>query len=200
MRSCVVPIFLTAPMLSLAQMASLEALSVNMQEPPRIVTALELTTDGVAKPSSLQWRFQYNGNQISRIVIDPGEIATLAGKRISCSSHKDEMTCILWGLNRNAVADGVVAKATFFLNRRTYSGLPISIRDVSFASGTGDRFSSKIVPTPLDARPQFNTARYLRYLRHHRNLFVLLATTFLFLAWALYQIFRRTPGSLRAKS
>lgn len=200
MRSCFVPIFLMVPMLLLAQMASLEAVSVNMQEPPRIVTALELTTDGVAKPSSLQWRFQYNGNQISRIVIDPGEIATLAGKRISCSSHQGEMTCILWGLNRNAVADGVIAKATFFLNRATYSGLPISIRDVSFASGTGDRLSSKIVPTRADAKPQFNTARYLRYLRHHKNRFVVLAITFLLFAWALYQIFRRTRGALRAKS
>lgn len=199
MRFRLVPVFLIAPIFSSAQVVTLEPLSVAMQDPSRVVTVVELTTAEGAKPSVAQWSFEYDGNQIDRVIVQPGEAAMAAGRRISCSSQKSETTCILWGLNRNAVADGVIAKATFFLNRSVYSGLPISMTNVSIASGTGDRISSKTLPTPVDARPQFNTARHLRYFRDRRSLFVVSVTTFLLFAWALYQIFKRTRDSSGAR-
>jgi large repetitive protein len=71
---------------------------------------LALSLGGVgAAPAGLQWTLVYSLSQISSIGAVAGPVATAAGKTLSCNSTPGFFTCLVTGLNRNAISAGVVA-------------------------------------------------------------------------------------------
>jgi hypothetical protein len=176
--------------LSPAQVLSLDQGSVRLQEPPRIVHAVQLRNSGV-QSASLQWSFHYDERQIGRVLVEAEDAALAAGKTVRCSSQKTPMTCIVWGLNRNVISDGVVAKITFFLKRPTYSGPLIYIVGGVASSPTGESLSVQTPSIPIHAEPRIAVWKGIRYLRRHRVLSLVLPTAVLLLSLAVFQVFRR---------
>jgi len=70
--------------------------------------ALSLGGGGTA-PAGLQWTLIYSLSQISSIAATAGPAATTAGKTLSCNSTPGLFTCLVNGLNSNAISAGVVA-------------------------------------------------------------------------------------------
>ena len=176
--------------LSPAQVVSLDQGSLRLQEPSRIVSAVQLRSPGV-QPASLQWSFHYDERQVGRVLVEAEDAALAAGKAVRCSSQKTPMTCIVWGLNRNVIGDGVVAKVTFFLNRPTYSGPPIYVTSGVASSPRGESLSVHTPSIPIRAEPRFAIWKGIRYLRRHRARSLVLPTAILLLSLAVFQVFRR---------
>lgn len=100
---------------------------------------LSLTTSG-AQVSSISWTFAYAAADISNVSVAPGPAATAAAKSISCQeTSTGRSTCVAFGLNRNLIANGVLANATFTLAANT-SATTTSIQNLNpgAASANGD--------------------------------------------------------------
>ncbi len=69
---------------------------------------LPVTLSGGARPAAIQWSFRYSSD-VTGVTVTAGGSTTAAGKTLSCSGN----TCLIFGVNTNTIADGVVAVATF---------------------------------------------------------------------------------------
>jgi hypothetical protein len=63
-------------------------------------------------PSVVQWTFRFPSSSISSLTVDDGPTLTSAGKTAVCAGVANSYQCLAVGLNRNAIADGVIAKVT----------------------------------------------------------------------------------------
>lgn len=69
---------------------------------------LRLTSLPGSEPAALQWNFSYASN-VRSISATAGSAATLAGKSLTCSSAAGSYSCLLTGMNANAITIGTVA-------------------------------------------------------------------------------------------
>src|SRR5580698_3956527 len=92
----------------IAQTNSLGISSAVVDPNTAAVLGVALTTSGTA-PAGLEWTVSYSPAQISSFSITPGPAAAAAAKTLSCASGSGVATCILAGLNANAIGSGVVA-------------------------------------------------------------------------------------------
>jgi len=91
-----------------AQVPSLSLSSGTGNPGTTLSLALSLGEGGTA-PAGLQWTLVYPSNQISSSGATAGPAATAAGKTLSCASASGLLTCVVIGLNTNAIGAGVVA-------------------------------------------------------------------------------------------
>ena len=103
------------------------SLSLNSQATPGFVT-LNLVLDASPgfSPAALQWSLNYRSPDVVGFVASPGPVATDAGKMITCAVNQ----CVLFGLDGQAIQNGVVAVITFQL-----AGSPS--RELEFAMNAG---------------------------------------------------------------
>jgi trimeric autotransporter adhesin len=98
-----------------------------------------LTVSGTA-PAGLEWRISYSPSQISAISITAGPATSAATKTLSCAAGSGVATCIVTGMNTNALASGVVAYISATVASGTTSA-PIQISNPMGADSSGDGLS-----------------------------------------------------------
>src|SRR4029077_3934031 len=62
-----------------------------------------------SSPATVQWTFQYSSSDFTAINGLAGPAAVAAGKSINCAGVTGSYTCVLWGMNANTIANGVIA-------------------------------------------------------------------------------------------
>ena len=70
---------------------------------------VSLTSLSGAQETGVQWQLDYPAAAISNISVSAGSAALNAGKTVTCAPLPGRLTCVLFGLNQNTLADGVVA-------------------------------------------------------------------------------------------
>jgi hypothetical protein len=74
------------------------------------------------QPASLGWTLTYSTKDFSQVTLSPGASATAAGKSISCTSPvAGTLKCLAYGLNANAMSNGVVANVAMTVSNSTTS-------------------------------------------------------------------------------
>ncbi len=118
-----------------AQVPSLSLSSATGGPGTTISLALSLGGGGTA-PAGLQWTLVYPLSQISAIGATAGPAATAAGKTLSCASAPGFFTCLLTGLNTNAISAGAVANIQVTLAAKATT-TSISIMNAVGVAATG---------------------------------------------------------------
>ncbi len=120
---------------ALAQVSSLSLSPATGSPGSTASLALSLGGAGTA-PAGLQWTLAYPTGQIYGVSATAGPAATVAGKTLSCAASPGLFTCVLAGLNTNAIAAGVVAnvQVTLAANATTTS---IGISNAVGVDGSG---------------------------------------------------------------
>jgi hypothetical protein len=106
MRSLIVAALLTLPSIVFGKAVTLSLGSAYAK--PGWTVDLPITLSGGAQPAALQWSFGFSSD-VTAVTVVAGPSTKTAGKTISCSAN----TCLLFGVNRTTIADGVIATATF---------------------------------------------------------------------------------------
>jgi hypothetical protein len=98
---------------------------------------LNLSLNAVAgsSPAALEWTFQYSSADFTAVNAVAGPAAVAAGKTINCASAASSYTCVLWGMNTNAIANGVVATVTLNASATAASSSTIQVTLPLAASG-----------------------------------------------------------------
>jgi uncharacterized protein (TIGR03437 family) len=95
--------------------------------------AISIASANGAQVSALQWSFSYS-NDIASLSVTPASSATGAQKSITCTGN----TCILYGMNNQAIADGPLAIVTATLaSMPSGPAIPVQISSVTAASPSG---------------------------------------------------------------
>jgi hypothetical protein len=97
--------------------------------------SLVLTTSAGNPPAGLQWSLTYPALPVTFLQVSAGPAAA-AGKTLSCGPPGSIYTCLLAGLNLNAIASGVVAIVTVGLAQAT-GDVPIGISSALAATLDG---------------------------------------------------------------
>ena len=113
-----------------AQTSTLGVSSAIVNPGGSALLGVALNVSGTA-PAGLEWTIAYSPAQISAISITPGPAATAALKTLSCASAPGAVTCILTGLNTNALGSGPVA----YLNATVAPGTTIAPIQISNSIG-----------------------------------------------------------------
>ncbi len=122
---------------SIAQASDLSLSSAVVNPGGTATLSATLTVSGTA-PAGLEWRISYSTSQISAISITPGPATSAAVKTLSCASGSGVATCIVTGMNTNALASGVVAYVTATIaSGTTTASLQISNEMGTDSSGNG---------------------------------------------------------------
>ena len=116
-RSLILLIGLLLPVSNLLHAQSSLALS-SAVVPPGGATALDLSLSSPPsnQPAAIEWTFSYPTASVSSLSVAAGPSLSAAGKSISCATGVNSYTCIAWGLNSNAISDGVVATLSVTLS------------------------------------------------------------------------------------
>lgn len=106
---------------------------------PGEVAALDLSLQASsgARASAIQWTFQYPATSISRFTVEDGPALASAGKTVICSGDANALKCLVAGLNRDEIPDGVVAKVSAVLEPGV-SSTTILVGDALGVSTGGD--------------------------------------------------------------
>ena len=123
-----------------------QAIVVSLQSSsgsPGTSVSLALTMQAANdKPAALQWRLQYSANAVTGINVTAGPTAIASGKEITCSSTAGSTKCILVGLNRSSIADGVFANIVVQLATNVAAAsVPIAVVNTLAASSAGDEIA-----------------------------------------------------------
>ena len=111
---------------SSAQASGLSISSATANPGGTAALGIALTVSGTS-PAGLEWTMAYSAAQLSGISITVGPAATAAAKTLSCKTGSASTTCLLTGLNANAIVAGVVA----YLNATIASGTSTSTVQIS---------------------------------------------------------------------
>ena len=131
----------------LSGLCSAQSVSLNLSSglgiPGALVTlSLSVTSTGNA-PAAVEWTANYATADILSVVVTPGLAATLAGKTVSCKTGSGTVTCVIWGVNANTIANGVVANLAFLLS-------PLSLHPstvISLLGGVSDSLLGSTIAT-----------------------------------------------------
>ncbi len=95
---------------------------------------ISLTSSGGAQPAGLEFSLGYSSN-ISGVTVSVGSAASSAQKSVSCTGN----TCVIYGVNQNAISAGTVATATFQVAAQpSTSNIPVQLTGVVGVDGNGD--------------------------------------------------------------
>jgi hypothetical protein len=102
----------------LAQTASLSLASGSGARGSVVNLNLSLTST-VSQPAAVQWTVTYLTSDFSALTVTAGAVATAAGKSISCNNTSGVSKCVVYGVNSNTMASGVVATLAFTISGST---------------------------------------------------------------------------------
>src|ERR1700748_2308357 len=85
---------------------------------------ISLVTSGGVQPAGLQWTMTYPISAVAKVSVVAGGGANAAGKSVICNDTAGRIICILVGLNRLVLSDGVVAAANFTMNAGAVQAVP----------------------------------------------------------------------------
>ena len=108
---------------------------------PGSSAALTVSTsaNGGVQPAILQWTMQYPVD-VTAMQVTPGPAATDAGKTITCSYGTSAATCLVWGENLTAIADGNLATATFQISPASRNSTIAIVNSPGSASDAAGNF------------------------------------------------------------
>lgn len=96
----------------------------------KVSTPISLSADPQYQVAALEWSFNYPEEDIVSVQVTAGEAAAAADKTIACAHTEGSTKCLLYGMNRKIMSNGVVAEATFELSQRPHSSIPIQLKNV----------------------------------------------------------------------
>ena len=136
--------------LSLGSGSALPARSVSLK--------LSLTTSGGAQANALQWTMVYPASDVSSVNVTPGAAATAASKSVTCSSSTGRTICIVFGVNDNALSNGVLATATLNITAGTLvTSAPVQVASVSAITATDSSIPASGTGRLIVIRPASET-------------------------------------------
>lgn len=97
--------------LAQGQQVSLALGSASTAPGGNVNVGLAMTPGGGALPTAIQWRLTYPMASIASVTMTAGPAASGAGKILMCVNNPGWMDCMVFGLNGNAMAGGVIANA-----------------------------------------------------------------------------------------
>jgi hypothetical protein len=103
----------------------------------KVSTPISLSADSRYRVAALKWSLNYQQANIVSVQVTAGETAAAANKTVVCTSTEGSTTCLLYGINRNVVSNGVVAEATFELSPRPRSSILVRLTNVTAATPDG---------------------------------------------------------------
>jgi hypothetical protein len=166
-----------------AQSISLSLSSAHATPGAAVDLDVNLRTTGTLPPSALMFTATYSAADIPSISAATGAVAISAGKSIYCSQTTGSLACILYGLNRTAIADGVAATVHVTVAASTSNpaivvgltsslastadGQPLAVQTSGGvistglgSGGTGQNNGLRFVPLSpcriLETRPEYN--------------------------------------------
>lgn len=113
------------------------SLSSNPMTVDRSVIKIMIASDNDSRVVALQWTLRYKVDEVNHIDVGPGPEAISAGKQINCANAKGQLTCILWGLNRNVLRNGNIAKVTVVLHDKSGTTPVLALVGGSASSAAG---------------------------------------------------------------
>src|SRR5262249_35334856 len=126
---------------ALAQGVSL-SVSSSSASPGGTVT-LNIALSSTAHPVALQWTVGYSTVDFSSATVSVGPAASPAGKQVSCSHTPGSSSCILWGINANSIANGIVATVSLHVSSSTpNTSSTIDLSDGAAAGVNGGALST----------------------------------------------------------
>lgn len=159
-------------------------LSPPIQESGRAIALVQLVCQPGAEPAALQWTLR--GGTAKPLQIEPGEQVSAAKKQITCSHSKGQTTCVIWGLNRNLIHNGIVAKVI-----APGAGLHLRLSRISAASADGRSLAVERASESEDA-PDANPSK-------GRVSAVLIGAALLVILVAVYLVRRRAVSRTISK-
>src|SRR6185369_13017220 len=114
---------------------------------------LSLNAAAGSAPAALEWIFQYATTDFTAITAVAGPAAVAAGKSISCASAAGSYTCVLWGMNTNTIANGVVATVTLNVSGTAASSSTIQVTLPLAASPAASAVGATATGTTLTIAP-----------------------------------------------
>jgi hypothetical protein len=104
-----------------------------------IATSLSISgTTASNGPSALQFALGFQSADFSSVTVAAGPAAAGASKSISCNSATGRVRCVLWGMNKKALSNGVLATVTAVPSvTSSKSSRSISIGEVTSAAMGG---------------------------------------------------------------
>ncbi len=101
---------------------------------------LTLNSPAGSEPAALQWTVTYPSANVTAIAATAAAGATSANKSLSCNGGSGTLTCVLYGMNADPIANGVAA--TLKLNMAAgVSSTAIGLANAIGASAAGDAIS-----------------------------------------------------------
>lgn len=110
---------------------------------------LDLGLSNGAQVSGVQWTLTYPLSSIAGIRVETGSAASAAGKSLECAAGPNPgvLNCIVFGLNRTAIAAGPIAVLTFNIAAAAPAGgLLAGISGVAFSDPNG--LPVQVLPPP----------------------------------------------------
>ena len=132
----VILIVLTAVRPSQAQSVGLGISSASAGPGSSVTVNLSSNAAGPL-PASVDWTLDYSTVDFGSASLAAGPAATAAAKQLSCSSGTGTATCVLWGLNDNTIANGVLATITLPVNYTSDASSQLQLANTSAAVSTG---------------------------------------------------------------
>lgn len=99
-------------------------------------TKLDLSMSG-SQPAALQWSLTYPTSTISSVIFSASPTAQAAGKTLNCATGTGFVSCVLYGLNMNAIPSGMVAAATVTSRTNAVGNVQLSLSFAASASAPG---------------------------------------------------------------
>jgi uncharacterized protein (TIGR03437 family) len=128
----------TFPISAFGQTDSLTLSSGSDAPGGTVSLSLSLNSDTGSHPAAVQWSISYSPVDLSLTQVLAGPAALAAGKSVSCTGSAGLYACVLWGLNANTIADGVIAVLALSISvGATSSSSYIQIENSVAASPSG---------------------------------------------------------------
>src|ERR1017187_8698812 len=135
-RSCLLLTALLLPVSNLQAQTNLTLSSAAVTPGGTAALDLSLSSPTSSPLGAVQWTFSYPAASVGSLSVTAGPALSSAGQSISCAGGMSSYACIAWGLNPNAISNGVVA--TLSVTPSGNSAVPITISNSLGASFTGD--------------------------------------------------------------
>ena len=100
------------------------------------------SSSSTSEPSSLEWTLTYSTSVISAFKITAGGATTAAGKSLSCTTGTGQVRCIVWGLNTNSIANGILASMSFAVSATAPATSTLGLTGLTAVSGTGESIAA----------------------------------------------------------
>lgn len=110
---------------------------------------MNVTLSGSSTPAATQFTITATMD-ITALTVTAGPVATAATKQIACGAYTtstNTMTCIIYGLNENTIADGVLATVTATLSATpSLTSETFSLSGPAEATGPGSAITVTVSP------------------------------------------------------